>query len=67
MKIFYYVAQSTIFNGFAQHARLHQAPFFDWKVIKKGLIADGIKDPICIFFKEINEEEFNSFVSSIEE
>lgn len=66
MKYFYYVAQSIIFNGFAQHARLHKAEFFDWNTIKKGLISDGIKSPICTFFKEITEQEYNSFIDSVE-
>ena len=67
MKYFYYVAQSVIFNGFAQHARLHKADFFDWNAIREGLISDGIERPICTFFKEINEQEYESFINSAKE
>lgn len=64
MKYFYYVAQSPKYSGFSQYSRLQQGEFFNWKSAKQFLIKQGVKDPICIFFKEITKEEFDAFVES---
>ena len=66
MKYFYYVAQCPTSTGFSQSARLQQGEYFNWASAKRYLATQNIKDPICIFFKEITKEEFDAFVESFE-
>ena len=66
MKYFYYVAQSPIDNGFCQVPRLQQGKFFSWDSAKQYLISQGVRSPVCIFFKEITKDEYDSFLESFE-
>lgn len=64
MKYFYYVAQSPTAGGFSLQTRLQTGEFFNWKSAKEFLAGQGVKNPVCIFFKEITKEEFDAFVES---
>ena len=64
MKYYYYLVQTAHSIGFSNQNGLYKGEFFNWNELKLILKSEGTKNPMLMFFKEINEQEYLSFAES---